>query len=266
MDIQVLERNDLDAITELQPSGWDNIMPTIEFYTKTDYCFPVKVVVDNKIAGMGTAIVHNDIAWLAHIIVHPDQRNKGIGRFITQTMVDNLLSKGFESIYLTATDLGEPVYRKIGFEAETEYLFYKDIKADERWSISKNIIPFNSSFKGQVHQLDLKVSGEDRMVQLASFLTGGYVYVVRHIVEGFYLPAFGEGLVVASSASAGLELMKFRLTSKENAVFPIDNEIASRFMEARSYQPFKQSKRMRLGKKRSWDPGSIYNRIGGNLG
>lgn len=266
MEIQPLEHHDLNLITDLQPSDWQNIMPTIDFYTTSNFCFPIKVTIDKKIVGMGTAIIHNDIAWLAHIIVHPEHRNQGIGKLITTALVESLQPKNCNTIYLIATDLGEPIYRKVGFETETEYLFFKDIKVTEPFLISNNIVPFSDNFKNQIINLDCEVSSETRVFQFEKHLSNGFVYVKDNRVEGFYLPTFGEGLIIAITSSAGQELMKFRLTTRENAVFPIANICATEFMHQNHFKEFKTAKRMRLGKKRIWQPTNIYNRIGGNLG
>ena len=76
MKIGILDQDDMPLIAALQPEGWD-IISVIHFYTKASFCFPIKVTIDNKIIGIGTTIIHNDVAWLAHIIVHPDCRNQG---------------------------------------------------------------------------------------------------------------------------------------------------------------------------------------------
>lgn len=177
MKIQALELNDLNLITELQPSDWQNIMPTIEFYIASNFCFPIKVVNNGKIVGIGTAIVRDDIAWLAHIIVHPEYRNQGIGGLITTFLVESLKSKKCRTIYLIATALGEPVYRKIGFETETEYLLFKDVKITE--PVSDKITQFSENFKKQVIDLDFKVSKENRALQLEEHLSGGFLYLIQ---------------------------------------------------------------------------------------
>lgn len=266
MKIQRLAHADLHLITDLQPSGWQNIMPSIEFYTTSNFCFPIKVIANDKIVGIGTTIIHNDVAWLAHIIVHPEHRNQGIGKLITATLVESLKAKNCHTIYLIATDLGEPVYKKVGFETETEYLFFKDVNIMEPFPISDKIVPFCEDFKQQAINLDFEVSKENRAFYLEEHLSSGFVYLANKRVEGLYLPTFGEGLIIAATDLAGQELMKLRLTAKENAVFPIDNTFAKEFMYLNNFKEFRTAKRMRLGKSRSWQPSNIYNRIGGNLG
>lgn len=266
MKIQPLEDRDINFISELQPEGWQDITPTIKFYISSHFCYPIKVIFNKNIVGMGAAIIHNGTAWLAHIIVHPTYRNQGIGKLITETLVESIQSKRCSTIYLIATDLGEPIYKKVGFETETEYLFFKDIKTSGTFWTSENIIPFSDDLKSQIFNLDQEISGEDRMVQLEQHLPGGLVYLQNSSVKGFYLPTFGEGLIIAITTSAGQELMKLRLITKDNAVFPTDNVIATEYMYQNNLKEFKTAKRMRLGEKRNWKPSNIYNRVGGNLG
>ena len=266
MEIQTLEHSDINLITDLIPPGWEEIVPTIDSYTSSDYCFPIKVTIDKKIVGIGTAIINNDVAWLAQIIVHPDNRNQGIGKLITQSLVENSNSKCCDTIYLLATDLGEPVYKKIGFETETEYLFFQGEKKIRAYRNSENIVEFNSDFKIQISNLDRQVSGEDRMFQLEQHLSGSYVYFQDNNVKGIYLPTLGEGLIIAITISAGQELMKLRLTTNNYSTFPIDNVCATEFMHQNNFKELGKEKRMRLGKKRNWQPTNIYSRIAGNLG
>lgn len=73
MYIQPLEQSDIGLITDLQLEGWQDLS-IIEFYTLSAFCFPIKVSIDQKI-GIGT-IIHKDVSWFAHIIIHPGNRNQ----------------------------------------------------------------------------------------------------------------------------------------------------------------------------------------------
>ena len=266
MEVQPLIHIDIPLIPDLIPPGWDTAMPAIQFYITSDFCFPIKVSIDHKIAGTGTAIIHHDVAWLAHIIVHPDFRNQGIGRRITQYLVEFIHGKGLETIYLLATELGEPVYRKIGFETETEYITYRREMQNEVYVDAGNIITYTDHLKEQISMIDRQVSGEDRLFHLETHLSNGFVYVVNNNVEGYYLPTMGDGLIIATTGKAGQAFMSLRLTTKDFAVFPIDNVSAATFIQQHPFTEVRRQKRMRLGAKRNWQPEYIYNRIGGNLG
>ena len=265
MDIKPLEQSDVPFIFELQPPGWD-IMSIIDFYTKADFCFPIKVTIDDKIIGIGTTIIHKDVVWLAHIMVHDQYRHQGIGRLITQTLMERADAERCETIYLLATEMGEPVYTKLGFEAETEYVSYKGEKITEAFENTKNIEEYKSEYKEQISSLDREVSGEDRMFHLEHHLSDSFVYLHDNNVMGYYLPTFGDGLIIASTDDAGEALMRLRMTTKDFAVFPVENVLATAFVTKHNFNFFRTQKRMRLGKKRDWQPANIFNRIGGNLG
>ncbi|RCH55726.1 hypothetical protein DJ568_07525 [Mucilaginibacter hurinus] len=264
--INALQQTDLDVVSTFQPSGWPDIMPSIRFYLETPFCFPLKVTYNNLIAGIGTGIEHNGSGWLAHIIVHPDYRNKGIGTIITKTLMDNFKAKGISSLYLLASDLGERVYEKLGFVTQSQYLLFKDITPFSNASPPPNIIPASANHIAQIAELDKQASGEDRMLHLQLFLKGGYVYLSDNIVNGFYLPGWGEGLIIANNSSAGIALMQLRLATKNYAAFPSENKDAIAFMHQIGSSPFQSVKRMCFGPSMPWQPQYLYNRIRGNLG
>jgi GNAT superfamily N-acetyltransferase len=266
MEIGSLQQEDVNLLSNLQPPGWGDLIPVFDFYTKSDFCFPIKITVDSKIAGIGTAIIHHDTCWLAHIIVHEEHRNKGIGKLITETLVEFSQSRKCNTINLIATELGAPVYEKVGFETETEYIFFKDIKPDPTWAIAPEIKSITEIFLEQIIFLDKQISQEDRSFYILKYGGDGFVYEHENVVQGFYLPRFGEGLIVANNNTAGIELIKLRLQTRDTAAFPMENIGATGFLHMLRHAEFKKAKRMRLGAKREWQRTGIYNRIGGNLG
>src|SRR6476660_665890 len=116
MEIKDLENVDIDLLKALQPETWTDIRPYFYYYSASNFCRPLKICENAKVIAVGTNIQHQDSAWLAHIIVHPEYRNRGLGREMASALIDNLDTKRFSTIYLDATDMGYPVYRKLGFE------------------------------------------------------------------------------------------------------------------------------------------------------
>lgn len=266
MIIEELQPDVITNLHTLQPNDWPNIIPYFHFYHNTDFCAPIQVMIEGTIVGIGTIIVHEDVAWLAHIIVHSEYRDRGIGRAITQTLIDYAWNHHCETMYLIATELGERVYTKLGFEAEMDYLFYKNITIKTSEEQSLNIVPYSEQYKESIRRLDLWVSGEERFFHFEQYLPDSILYFHNGAVEGIYAPSFGDGFIVAQTPEAGRELMKQRLNKKDSAIFPSGNHIAAEFMSLYGYQSIKTAKRMRLGKTRVWHAEGIYNRIGGNLG
>lgn len=257
---------DISILDELRPTDWTDIKIPFQFYLASDFCFPIKLTVKDEIIGVGCTIIHDDIAWLAHIIVHPNYRNQGHGTSITKHLIKRAEDKKTSTVFLIATEMGAPVYSKLGFVTETEYLFYKNVVIKEKFVLSDEMIPFQEKIFDQIYQLDKKLSSENRLSHLTEHCSSGIVYLENDRVVGFYLPNFGEGIILAEQPSAGIELLKLHLANNDKVVFPIDNSSAMQFMTQHSSEFFRKAKRMRLGLKREWIPSTIYNRIGGNLG
>lgn len=265
MKIEAINNNEISQLSHLQPEGWVDISLPFDFYTRSAYCFPVKISVNERIIGIGTTIIHADVAWLGHIIVHKDYRCRGFGQLITQTLIDIAQENNCASIYLIATELGEPVYRKKGFITETAYLFYKNVSQRE-WITPDNIFPYEEKYKEHYSFFDKRISGENRLLHLERYLNSAFVYRIENVVRGYYLPDLGEGLIIADDDSADTELLKLHLKQKTHVVFPKENNTAQKFLQQIDFGEVKEVKRMRLGRERTVRFGNIYSRIGGNLG
>lgn len=265
MILKAIHNDEIHKLSGLQPDGWVDIVPQFDFYTKSSFCFPVKVEMDDEIIGVGVTIVHSDVAWLAHIIVHPDYRCRGIGQLITQSLIDIAENHKCSTIYLVATELGEFVYRKKGFSIETEYHVYKNVTKQD-WQISSIIRPYQGEFKKHFVTFDKNISGEDRMMHLEKYLANSLVYHNHDNIEGYYLPTLGEGLIIADSENAGIELLKLHLSSNNGVVIPKENIVARAFLQEIGFEEIKIIHRMRLGENRTVLFSNIYNRIGGKIG
>lgn len=256
---------DLDAVAGLQPDGWPDIFPSIEYYCKSGFCFPLKASLEGKVVGIGTAIIHGYTAWLAHIIVSPNHRNAGIGSAITKALIDLCQRNSCRTLLLIATALGEPVYKKFGFEAETSYIFF-DYGNSFTHQDSPQVFTFQKKYGEALFKLDRSVSGEDRKKLLYEHLDHALLFVEKELLEGFYVPTLGEGLIISDSPAAGLALMKLRATSTKKFCVPMLNENALNFLSQHGFSEYRRASRMILGEKVKWDGSKIYSRIGGNLG
>ncbi|SEO94326.1 GNAT family N-acetyltransferase [Mucilaginibacter sp. OK283] len=266
METSIFTQPDIGLLNQLQPADWPDIVPNFYFYVDSPFCFPIKVVINDAIAGIGAAIIHADVAWLGHIIVHPEHRSKGIGFYITQNLVDIAHQHRCQTINLIATAMGAPVYEKAGFITETEYLFFKDIQIQLPGLPTLNIKPYQEKFLQQILAIDQTNSQENREPLLREHVKTGLIYCNDDTVEGYYLPGLGEGLIIANTACAGIELMKLHLRTNDKIAFPKNNSNAVNFLYEKGYKEIRTAKRMRLGKARNVIFSSIYNRIAGNIG
>ncbi len=265
LSIRPLMPTDLEDVAALQPEGWGDILPSIRFYTTSQFCHPLKANLNGKTVGIGTAIMHKNTAWLGHIIVHKDFRNAGIGGSITASLIEIVRGLGYETMFLIATALGERVYSKLGFTTEARYVFL-DFGDLPEPSGESNVEPFQPKYKDDLLDFDLHTSGENRERLLTEHLNDAKLFLQDNKIIGCYLPTLGEGLILASNSAVGVELMKHKYRHNKNFCIPTENVAGISFLEQHGYKKVREASRMILGKKINWDPSKIYSRIGGNLG
>ena len=266
MKIENIQNADIDLLKQLQPENWTDIRPYFYYYSASDFCQPLKISENGKVIAVGTNIEHTDSAWLAHIIVHPEHRNRGLGNKMASSLIENLDRKKFKTLYLDATPMGFPVYKKLGFKVETEYIHLEGKHTDQYLSDPAAIIPFHADLKDGLLLLDRQISAENRITIIEPHMRFSLVYVKEGQVQGAYFPSLLDGFVLAANSSAGIELMKIRMRSKATARLPSENKACVDFLMANGYKVTGSSKRMILGEERDWNGKGIFHRISGGLG
>jgi N-acetylglutamate synthase-like GNAT family acetyltransferase len=258
--------SDLEQLPDLQPADWGDLLPRFRYFIDSPFCKPIKISEQSQVVAIGASLFHKDTVWLACIVVHPDHRRKGLGNTITKDLIAGIDRRHYSTIYLDATDFGYPVYKKLGFEVETEYAHYVGQPITAVHPVSENLVRYEEKFRDQLLELDRQVSGEDRSGILGDFMTSAVLYINHSKVEGFHIPDWGDGPVIANSVQAGRELMKIRIQNFDKAVFPVDNKISTNFLKENDFVFQKTSKRMYVGNKRAWQAENLYNWISGQLG
>lgn len=267
MHFEPLTSLDLSEIGDLQPADWPDITPELTYYIDKPFCHPIKSKINGKIAGIGTAIVFENTAWLAHIIVVPDFRNRGIGYQLVLELLKNLSRDAVETCLLTATKIGQPIYEKAGFRTVGEYVFLNRESPWEGMPDSPNLAPFKEVYRSRIYELDKKASGENRQTLIAEYLINSIVYLENSHVLGCYLPDLRNGLIVADSIQAGLALMNVKYATEDKAAIPSANVAGLAFLKEHGFvETGLTAPRMVLGKDIAWKPEMIFGRIGGNFG
>ena len=266
MKIEPLLKSDIASLPELQPADWNDIVPSFKYHLSNSFSHGVKFSDGNKLVAVGVAIIHCPVAWLAQIIVHPDYRSKGLGYQLTNELLIIAEKFNCSTVLLVATPLGYPVYLKHGFIAEETYTFYRSEKLWNEAIENPFLKPYSKTFRQQIQLLDFKASGENRNFRLDEFIDDAVLYVESNVVKGYFLPGFGEGLVVASEKEAGLALLKHRLQFKNEVVIPDLNLIASQFMIDNGYSVFRTAVRMRKGNPVHPNLSLVYARVSGQIG
>lgn len=66
--------------------------------------------------GFVTAVAHERTGWIGNLLVPAECRGRGYGTFIFERTLETLRRRGCRSLWLTASELGRPLYEKKGFQ------------------------------------------------------------------------------------------------------------------------------------------------------
>ena len=266
MRISPVEIEDIEKLAPFQPPGWDDIPSDFHTFIDKPHYDQVKGEVDEEIVAIGAIIYHVDTAWLAKIIVHPDHRNKGYGKAITQGLIDRIDRTRYRTIYLDATDMGHPVYTSLGFVDEVSYQHFGRpelaIAAEEGtpWRTS------TAADGSRQLELDRAVYGEERLPLLADHLLNACVIEHDGRIMAAYFPTLMQGPVIATHVRYAEPLMRERLRAFDKAQLPVTNAAGIEVLQRLGCMETRISRRMFLGERRLWRPDLVFNRTSGQLG
>ncbi len=198
--IRPILASELLLLKDFAPKEWNTDLSAIfSFHFGQKYYYPIVAEVSGEVVGCAQGLVSGGAGWLGNIVVLPDYRGRGIGFALTDHLIQFLRSRGCTSLILIATPLGEPVYRKLGFETATQYVFFKRDEpcAAEAVSGIRKLAPRDAA---AVFDLDAVVTGEERRELLAYFLIDGWVHEsTGGQIDGFFLPRFAHGPILAAA-------------------------------------------------------------------
>ena len=174
---------------------------------------------------------------------------------------------GYSIQLLIATKIGEPLYSKLGFKVTSNYHFWK-IDETVLFEKSKNIRPLRNEDLKTILKLDKIITGEIRQTFIERFISTGCVCTSDSSkrVEGYYLPDFGNGLIIANNNQSGLELMKFKLSQSKKIVIPEANITAINYLKYNGFEKYSVCPRMALNGDIEWKPELVFSRASGYCG
>jgi GNAT superfamily N-acetyltransferase len=267
--IRRLRKSDIPLLQNFPPEDWNlNLPHLLSFHFDYSYFYTAVAEIDKKVVGCGIAMMHKPISWLGTIIVLPEYRGQGIGTGITSSLVEYCESKGCKNQILVASEMGEPVYRKLGFITSATYVFFKRESAVPIQPVS-NVREIRKDDIKKIKELDKNISGEKRFAFIKRFLTTGLVYESENSnkITGIYLPDYGTGLIIAEDSTAGLMLVKLRFNQgQKKIVVPSSNTITQEYLLSKGFEEYRRAPRMVLGEDVNWIPSMVYNRGTGYCG
>jgi len=212
------------------------------------------------------------VGWVGTIFVDPDSRGTGLGRALTEATLAILTHAGCATQVLVATDMGRPVYERLGFETRTFYqTFEREADAtDGARPADEGIRPFTAADLADAVELDRSATGEDRGPLLAPLIGQEGSIVLRTpdgTLEGFLLRApWGGGATIAVSPDAARRLFAERLRRAGPGHLvrvgtPLENEAGIAALGADGWRASYRPRRMERGPRPDWHPERIWGQF-----
>lgn len=122
MQIRPMTRDDVPAALAVYHSvGWGDRSAELDFYLGRPDTALFVAEAGGEICGCGGATTFGRTGWVQLIAVHPEHSRNGAGRAVTEAAVQWLRDQGVTTVMLLASDMGRPVYERLGFRPVLRY-------------------------------------------------------------------------------------------------------------------------------------------------
>jgi GNAT superfamily N-acetyltransferase len=277
-EIRPMRPADVDAATELILSHeWGVRRDWLAYAAGSPACSPVIAVERGRIIATGVGTANGAVGWIGSIFVAPDQRGHGLGRAITQAIIDALDAAGCRTLCLVATAEGRRLYERMGFDVQTRYRILEapGLPAATRSRNGPVVRPFEPSDLGALFALDAEATGEDRAHALAAFTTPDSTKVLAGRVgevRGYVCRApWGGGATIARSVDDALAIADARRRAagpqgKVRVGIVQENEAGHDRLIASGWTPSWSAPRMIRGEMPPWRPDWIWGQFNHAMG
>jgi predicted N-acetyltransferase YhbS len=149
-------------------ADWGDRRSYLDFATRHPETHPFVAEADDEVVGTGVLSVNGSVGWIGTIWVEPAWRRGGVGMALTQATIDMAESAGCRTLLLVATDVGRPLYEKIGFEVQTWYRILEAPGLGDE-PVDPRIRQFEAADLSAMAELSTLATGEDRTHLLKAF-------------------------------------------------------------------------------------------------
>jgi GNAT superfamily N-acetyltransferase len=246
----------------LQRAGLSSYRPEILEFSVADPGTQMLVGCrDDRVAGVAGAVCFGRTGWLGNVAVDDDFRGQGLGRTISQTAVDWLRQAGAETVLLTATKLGQPIYERLGFTDEGVSYGLWEQRSTPNLACDRSATAEPSEMDDVIRQ-DAEATGEDRRRYLTPFAGRARVPAGRGQAGYWVALPWGGGPVIAANPASARPLIveAIRTSPGLRLAFPELNAPGAALAVSLGFHLVRRVRRMRLGPPvPGYRPGAIYN-------
>ena len=114
-----------------------------------------------------TAMRHDRSGWIGNLLVNPELRRRGLGTELMKQAVTALEAAGVETIWLTASPSGRPLYEGLGF---------REVDRVHRWLGKDRVVtitPHRQEPLELIRAIDAEGWGDRRETMVSALASGG---------------------------------------------------------------------------------------------
>ena len=248
--------------------GWGDRRQSLGFYLRFA---PAQLFLaeaaDGSIVGTASAVQHARTGWIGLVFVAPAWRGRGLGRRLTEVALRHLQELGCRSVLLAASQLGLPIYERLGFAPSGGYRLLGREAAGLDVPDQPDVRPLRLEDLDGICRLDRRASGEQRRAAIEALAgRAGQAWVIGGPtgVRGYALRTpWGLGPAIATHPADGQRLVDVLLRHPHpgpriSLAVPTDNPPARAHLAARGFQEQAYLPRMVLGAPVPWRPEAIW--------
>jgi predicted N-acetyltransferase YhbS len=216
---------------------------------------------DGQVVGVAGCVCFGRTGWLGNVAVDDEVRGHGLGAAISRTAVDWLHQTGVETVLLTATELGRPIYERLGFVDEGVSYGIWEHRSPPVLGCDRSATVEPGQIDAAI-RCDTEVTGEDRRGYLAPFADRAFVPAGRERSGYWVALPWGGGPIIAEDAASARPLIveMIRTSPGSRLVFPELNAQGAALAKSLGFELARSVRRMRLGPPvPGFRPEAIYN-------
>ena len=277
-----MTRRDLDpAVAAILADEWGDRRSWFEFTLRNRACHAVVADLGGEVVGTGVATVNGSVAWIGTIWVAPSHRRRGLGVALTEAVAAIAADAGAVTLVLVATDRGQRLYERLGFEVQSWYRTFQ-APASEREGTrvgaaadAARLRAFEPGDLDAIVALDRTATGEDRRHVLEELVTVDAARVLDDadgVIRGFVVRApWGGGATVAPRLEDGLAIVAARRHASVSGRpvrcgILLENESGAEALERSGWTEAWRAPRLVRGAPLTWHPDHLWGQFNHAMG
>ncbi len=274
--IRAMALGDVDGLTEaILADDWGDRRTWLEFVSTHPACRAVVAVgTEGRPFATAVATINGAVGWIGTVWVAPDRRRSGVGQALTEAVIEAADSAGCRTLVLVATDVGRPLYERLGFEVQTWYVTM-EAQGLPPGPADPAIRAFRPEDLPATAILDTRATGEDRGHLLRAFATPTSARVLERedaSVAGFVVRApWGGGATIAEDPADAMRLLHARRMATGparhvRAGVVLDHQDGLTRLRSAGWTEAWRAPRLARGADLEWRPTAIWGQFNHALG